>query len=111
MGEFIFFIQYLFGPHLSKIGGHTAAKFSRPIIFYSAGFVLFGRIFGRLATVDGVVGGGGPQTVLPAGQIFGQITQNGPGQPGETASLRRVRVQDADRARPCSEYCNVTNNQ
>jgi hypothetical protein len=40
-----------FWPLLSKIGGRKVAKFSRPIIFYLAGFVLFCRIFGRLATV------------------------------------------------------------
>jgi hypothetical protein len=47
-----FSYNIFFGPLLSKIGGHTAATFSRPIIFYSAGFVLFGRIFSQLATVS-----------------------------------------------------------
>jgi hypothetical protein len=53
LGKFTFFIQYFFRPLLSKIGGRADAKFTRPINFYSAVFMLFFRIFGQLATVHG----------------------------------------------------------
>jgi hypothetical protein len=45
-------MQYFFGPLLSKIAGRTAANFPSQSFFYSAGFVLFSQIFGRLATVS-----------------------------------------------------------
>jgi hypothetical protein len=42
-----------FLPLLSKIGGRTAAIFAANQFLFSAGFELFCRIFGRLATVVG----------------------------------------------------------
>jgi hypothetical protein len=53
--DVIFFIQYIFRPVFGRFCLKSAAvrppNFPGQSLFYSAGFVLFCRIFGRLATV------------------------------------------------------------
>jgi hypothetical protein len=61
---------------LSKNGRQTAQIFPANYLLLSAGFELFCRIFGRLATVDGVVGGRGPtDTVASRPKIWPNNTK------------------------------------